>query len=386
MDKTKIEWTDATWNPIRGCSRVSEGCRHCYAETMAARFSGPGMPYEGLAQMTPSGPRWTGEVRLVPEHLEDPLRWKRPRRIFVNSMSDLFHESLTFDQIDRVLDVMVEAGHHTYQILTKRAARAFEYWNRPETERRARETWERCDGGKFPGWPLRQIWMGVSCEDQKTADERIPLLLQTPAAVRFVSCEPLIAPISLPLAYCLNCSTYVGVKLVNNDKDYGCMNCGCYLNSMSPANRPGTFHEVAPLDWVICGGESGPGARPLHPDWARSLRGQCRAAGVAFHFKQWGAWKPICNMPEVEYEALYKPIPKGWPDDSTRDCKVATTLIWPDGSTGYGGQHEGAPHSVFNVGKKKAGRILDGRTWDEFPHRAGEPLLAKSASKSTYIP
>ena len=209
-----IAWTDESWNPVRGCSRVSEGCRNCYAETMAARFSGVGQPYEGLAKMTPSGPRWTGEVRLVSEHLADPLRWKRPRRVFVNSMSDLFHEKLPDEVIAAVFGIMSAASEHTFQVLTKRAARMVEWfkWAASEAARRAhidaahfctklaaeelRESGETKIRGIQAGrWPLPNVWIGVSVEDQATADERIPLLLQCPAAVRWVSYEPALGPV-----------------------------------------------------------------------------------------------------------------------------------------------------------------------------------------------
>jgi protein gp37 len=223
MDRTKIEWSDATWNPVRGCSRVSEGCRFCYAEAVAARFSGPGMPYEGLARMSSRGPRWTGAVRTVPERLVDPLRWRRPRRVFVNSMSDLFHEALSDAQIDEVFAVMALASSHQFQVLTKRPARMRAYLSALDVaERVARAAmlirprrredddrvldeistnvlWGARLGGGFEArgfhrWPLPQVWVGVSVENQATADERIPLLLETPAAVRFLSVEPLLGP------------------------------------------------------------------------------------------------------------------------------------------------------------------------------------------------
>lgn len=271
-----------SWNPTRGCSRISPGCMNCYAERIAARFSGPGQPYEGLAEMTPSGPRWTGRVRLVEERLEDPLRWRKPRRIFVNSMSDLFHERLEDHDRDAIFAVMLLAQQHTFQVLTKRAGEMRAYVQDGARERiedmllspgnAARRPWPRLRGA-MP-WPLPNVWLGVSVEDQKRADERIPLLLQTPAAVRFISAEPLLGHISLdPLRYC------------------------------------------GGLDWVIVGGESGPEARWMHRWWVRSLRDQCFSAGVSFYFKQWG-----------EYN-----------------------------------EHQ------ERVGKKAAGRDLDGRTWDEFP-------------------
>ena len=232
-DNTRIEWTDATWNPLRGCSRVSEGCRHCYAEQVAARFSGPGLKFEGIAHRIGGEARWTGKVVLVEEKLTEPLRWRRPRRIFVNSMSDLFHEELPDDAIDRVFAIMARAPHHTFQILTKRAVRLRAYMSAP---------------GRAV---LPHVWLGVSVEDQAAAEERIPELLAVPAALRFLSCEPLLGPLRL--------ESYLG--------------------------RRG-------IGWVISGGESGPRARPPDPAWFRSLRDQCRAARVPFFFKQWGAWTP----------------------------------------------------------------------------------------------
>ena len=208
-DDSKIEWTNATWNPIRGCSRVSEGCRHCYAESVAARFSGPGLPYEGLVRIASGKPTgWNGVVRMVHEHLADPLRWKRPRRVFVNSMSDLFHESLTNEQIAAVFGVMAAAPRHTFQVLTKRSARMRE-WFAWVADHGARGARSACRASaalylvaspEVPGgdeWPLRNVWLGVSTENQAAADERIPELLRTPAAVRWISAEPLIGPVDL---------------------------------------------------------------------------------------------------------------------------------------------------------------------------------------------
>jgi protein gp37 len=251
---TSIEWTDCTWNPVRGCSRVSEGCRNCYAERRAARFSaaplfgisGRKAPFEGFAEMTPSGPRWTGRVELIASKLDEPLRWRKPRRVFVNSMSDLFHEALDDDDIDRVFAVMKAASRHTFQVLTKRADRMCRYGHLTEV--------------------VPNVWLGVSVEDQKTADERIPLLLETPAAVRFVSYEPALGPVDFR---CL-----APVDDYHTDA----------LDTPDPSCR---------LHWVIVGGESGPGARPMHPDWPASLRRQCADAGTAFFFKQRGEWSPV---------------------------------------------------------------------------------------------
>ena len=259
--KGGISWTDQTWNPIRGCSRVSQGCVNCYAESMAARFSGPGQPYEGLARMTPSGARWTGEVRLVEEHLADPLRWKRARRVFVNSMSDLFHEKLAFEDVSAVFRTCMFAEHHTFQILTKRPGRMLEY---VEHVTRRKPAHGPADGDRILGqrWPLPNVWLGVSVEDQKTADERIPILLQCPAAVRFVSYEPAL----------------------------GVIDFRPWLGQIGELGAWTGFGQR--LDWVIVGGESGPHARPFDLAWARSIVEQCAAAGVACFVKQMGS-RPV---------------------------------------------------------------------------------------------
>ena len=285
--KTEIAWCDSTWNCVRGCSRVSEGCRRCYAERMAARgLPGLNSPTTGepFALMTPAGPRWTGRVELIESALELPLRWRKPRRIFVNSMSDLFHESLPDEAIDRVFAVMqhAQARGHIFQVLTKRAERMARYFAAPDL-------YERWIGavnvirGRWSGLPMRglsnpanmpllNVWLGVSVEDQVTADERIPLLLQTPAAVRFVSVEPMLAPMDL----------------------YS------YLPTLEIERESGMWRDL--IRWVIVGGESGPGARPMHPDWARALHDQCVAARVPFFMKQIcdarGRKLPFDSLPE----------------------------------------------------------------------------------------
>lgn len=260
-DRTGISWTDATWNPVRGCSRVSEGCRHCYAEAVAARFSGPGQPYEGLARRRSNGePTWTGKVRLVPEHLEDPLRWRRPRKIFVNSMSDLFHEGLEDHEIAEVWRVMLNAHRHTFQVLTKRPARMLQ-WCR---ERLSEDLQDE---------PPRHIWLGVSVEDQDAANERIPLLLATPAAVRFISAEPLLGPLEL---------TRLRPQGVTwRDVLEGREHAGL-----------GVFRGLPHLDWVIVGGESGRDYRPMDFRWVEQIKRDCDAAGVAYFFKQRSSSRP----------------------------------------------------------------------------------------------
>ena len=242
---SKIEWTQATWNPITGCTRVSEGCRHCYAERLTATRLAHLDKYKGLARMNGKGEaRWTGKLRFHPDVLEQPYRWRKPRLVFVNSMSDMFHEDLSLDIILKVFKVMNECPQHTFQILTKRPAIAAKF-------------------SPALNW-TPNIWMGTSVENMLVS-HRIRDLKQTKAKVRFLSLEPLLGPMpKLPLSG---------------------------------------------IHWVIVGGESGPGARPMEPQWARQIRDRCVAQSVPFFFKQWGG-----------------------------------------------------------VQKKKKGRILDNRYWDEFPN------------------
>jgi len=243
-DNSLIEWTEATWNPVTGCTKVSPGCAHCYAETFAERFRGvAGHPYErGF------------DLQLRPERLKQPLEWKRPRLIFVNSMSDLFHPDVPVDFIESVFDTMVRADWHTFQVLTKRPGQVAELARR------------------LP-WPAN-VWMGVSVENQRWTS-RIDHLREVPAAVRFLSCEPLLGPLEL---------------------------------------------DLAGIHWVIAGGESGPRARPMRPEWARSVRDQCMDQGVPFFFKQWGA-------------------------------------------------HD---RTGRRVSKARSGRLLDGRAWNGFPDQLRE--------------
>jgi protein gp37 len=335
---TKIEWTDETWNPVVGCTRVSEGCRNCYAERFVHRFAGEGQRWDGLTKSTPSGPRWTGEARLMPERLDVPLRWKSPRRVFVNSMSDLFHESLSNEAIAAIFGVMAAAQQHTFQVLTKRPARMREWfgwisevgvschplgaargvrWYAWCEAGRTSADWERLVSPSWSGrmpdwrWPLPNVWLGVSVENQAAADERIHLLLQTPAALRFLSCEPLIGQVDV--------RRHLGPPMT-----YG---------SFTPGELPiaQTLHGI---DWVIAGGESGPGARPMSVEWARSLRAQCEAAAVPFFFKQWGEWAPQTSS-------------------VVRTASGAETVL--------------DDAAMVKVGKRTAGAELDGREHKEFP-------------------
>ncbi len=265
--KSKIEWTDATWNPVRGCSRISPGCVNCYAERQAARFSDPGQYAHGFVKRTPSGPRWTGKLELVPDKLRAPLSWTRPRRVFVNSMSDLFHEKLDDDAIDRVFAVMAFANRHTFQVLTKRADRMRDYL---KWRSRSAAPWKAAarelgfalefEGLSLVPFPLPNVWLGVSVENQDALDSRWPALANTPAAVRFLSVEPMLEPTDLCLEH------------------------------YPPGIR---------ADWVIVGGESGPGARACYVDGIRSVVAQCREAGVAVFVKQVGA-RPTCSVDELD--------------------------------------------------------------------------------------
>ncbi len=326
MTTTKIEWVrdddgsqGKTWNPVRGCSLVSHGCTNCYAMRQAHRFSGKGQPYEGLVKLTSRGPVWAGNVRLVPELLDSPLRWTKPRRIFVNSMSDLFHEDVPDSFTDQVFAIMALATRHTFLVLTKRPERMCAYLSDGSLyDRLLRAAYTiRAD---WPGrhalhrvpisdpsrFPLRNVWLGVSAEDQETFEERHRQLLQTPAAVRWLSLEPLLGPIDLE------------------------------LDEIRIALEPdgaGNKAILGGINWVVAGGESGPKARPMHPDWVRSIRDQCQAASVPFFLKQWGEWLPALQEgPEVNGEVEI-------------NCS----------------------DEPIRVGKKRAGRLLDGRTWDEYP-------------------
>lgn len=325
-ERSAIEWTESTWNPLRGCARVSDGCRRCYAEGIAHRFSGAGQAYEGLTRLVNGHPTWTGEVRLVPELLLEPIRWQTPRRIFVNSMSDLFHESVPFEYIAKVFAVMACTRRHTYQVLTKRPERmlAFFKWLDRNTVRGwpaavspgdvypEWKPWrEGGRGGGYdccgPSWPLDNVWLGTSCEDQTTFDARIPHLLKVPAVVRWISFEPLLGAINAEAAFSI------------------------YDVHGEPSSPRCDADGSPAIKWVVVGGESGRGARPMHPGWVRTLRAQTLEAGAAFFFKQWGEWKPVDDAP-----GIMRSIAPG-------------------------------DQSFQRVGKKAAGRLLDGQLHDEYP-------------------
>lgn len=325
---TGIEWTDETWNPVTGCTKVSQGCKHCYAERVFPRVYGRDyvdLPHSESATEWPVRPRRFTDIALHHDRLSQPLSWKRPRRIFVNSMSDLFHEAVPDQFIDQIFAVMALASQHTFQILTKRPERMRMYFSKLAESDPVMDGIGRwhAEGAKIlqgvtdDQWeslmsddiPLSNVWLGVSCENQETADQRIPLLLQTSAAVRFVSCEPLLGPVTLKQIW-----------LDGRALDQYSAHVG-----FNPR-----------LHWLIAGGESGPNARPSHPDWFRSLRDQCAAASVPFFFKQWGEYGFKADLrPEVMDEFGFPPTER--------------------------------PAWMQRMGKKAAGALLDGREHKEWP-------------------
>lgn len=321
---SKIEWTEETWNPVLGCDKISEGCKNCYAiktawirqhnSKMAERFS-------GLVEKTEAGKlNWTGKINLLGmDVLTKPLRKKKPTMYFVNSMSDLFHEDVPFSFIDRVFAIMKACPQHTFQILTKRPQRMAEYFTGNTPQAIDDATIQLMEDGVrigtsvclvqmngVEGWPLPNVWMGVSVENQKAADERIQYLNFIPAAVKFLSCEPLLGQVDFEKAIGDSLKWHAG----------GLKNC---------------------ISWVIVGGESGHHARPMHPDWVRSIRDQCKESEVPFFFKQWG---------EFSYEA------------ADGECKYEDGTVVPKSDE---------PVIPKKVGKSKSGRLLDGQLHEEFP-------------------
>ena len=315
-DKSKIEWTDASWNPIVGCSKVSEGCRNCYAIRSANRMNGSNELYNGLTKQVNGNIEWTNIVRFSEERLLQPLKWKRPRKIFVNSMSDLFHESVSDAQIENIFAVMCVAQKHIFQVLTKRPERMKSFLIQPHIKDSVRFKVEEGLGYNIDFdkmWPIVNVWLGVSVEDQKTADERIPLLLQTPAAIRWISAEPLLGH--------MNVEPYLGIESEDG-------------------------YDLPHLNWIVAGGESGPNARPSHPTWFRSLRDQALEYNVPFFFKQWGEWI-------AAGQTISNPM---WMPKNILSSK------FPDGQ------------NTMRLTRKLDSHTLDGKEWNEFPDL--ENLLA----------
>lgn len=352
---TKIEWVKnadgsegRSWNPVVGCSLASPGCANCYAMKMAARLEAMGQAhYAGLTQPSKAGAVWTGKIAIAPDSvLLAPLKRKKPTTYFVNSMGDLFHEGVTDEQIDRVFAVMALCPQHTFQVLTKRARRMRDYI---ASKRQLAPQWVAFPSlGErvllpYEGCYPKNIWLGISAEDQKRADERIPHLLQTPASVRFVSCEPLLGEINLSKVrlwtakpeYCSDQSL----------KDYDFV---FFMDALRGVKN-GT---IPALDWVIVGGESGPGARPMHPQWARDIRDQCAVAGVPFFFKQYGQW----GLADRGDPNTIWMAEDGW-------HHAANGMYDPPFDV-----HKAKSYALLgNIGKSRAGCLLDGREHKEMP-------------------
>ena len=377
MSKTKIEWADAVWNPITGCTPISPGCQNCYAKRMAQRLRGRcGYPKEDPFRVT-----------MHLERFIEPLRWKKPRKVFVCSMGDLFHEDVKDDWILSAFVAMgltyehtgkmkeVSPGHytgiykpkHTFLILTKRPERMKEIIDRLYSKDSDKE-WESKAhhfaahlafeiGSPLPGnaifdfakWVedgMPGLWIGVTAENQEQADKRIPILLQIPAAVRFVSVEPMLGAVDLSKWFdntiiCDHC----GQRFDPSDLSQVFAHMTIPHQPIKQAEYSGS-KRINGLHWVICGGESGPGARPMHPDWVRNLRDQCQSANVPFFFKQWGEW---CHSKQMQGE-YDRPMPV-----HKFSQKTVERFLDDD------------PDTVIKCGKKKAGRLLDGREWNEFP-------------------
>lgn len=390
---TSIEWADKTWSPIIGCDRVSPGCDSCYAITTAhIRKSNPhpdiAAAFAGTTHKTDGRIDWTGQINHLEDRLAQPLAkdWQKPLKIFVNSQSDLFHKDVDTDFIAKVFAIMALTPQHEYQILTKRHARMRSVLtdictcgngHAPGTHFRSRMAWavSKANPDRIPGvpddaeqrvndapWPLPGVWMGVSVENQHWANIRIPALLDTPAAVRWISAEPLLGPVDL----------------------YGDLRNDVYRCTCGSWERDGNVHTLCPdcgqawrykpgdarINWVVAGGESGPKARPMHPDWPRSLRNQCALAGVPYLFKQWGTWGVDAPLDD---QGRILNTRRGLGITVANDGTVYQPgdLSYPDGPR-YGeairaGHDRSHLAGMYRLGKKKAGRELDGRTHDEFP-------------------
>ncbi len=386
MSKTNIQWTQESWNPVVGCSILSPGCTNCYAMKMASRIErmnaearergkGATAPqYDGTTRSVNGNVVWSGKLALAGDNvLLQPLKRKQPTTYFVNSMGDLFHEDVPDEWIDKVFAVMALSPQHTFQVLTKRAQRMRDYLCDIHLKRRLCASFETISPSEFVKslcaarghgvsvvnvgcLPLANVWLGVSTERQQEADERIPLLLQTPAAVRFISAEPLLGPIDLTGIRAARDPAEPESEWLFDALDIGDMYQQRFSNSFGEIwydSGDGPYRE-AKLDWVIVGGESGHEARSMHPAWARSLRVQCEAAGVAFFFKQWGAWGP--STPE---RAAANPR-SGWKALAAHPHVAKAEELYPEAGAEF----------IEHFGGKRAGRALDGIEYNEMPEAA----------------
>lgn len=328
-DKTKIAWADATLNPAYGCSRVSPACEHCYAEAQAHRLG-------DLTAGTVKGGRWTGKVNLFPDRMRQAFAWRKPRRIFVGSMTDLFHENVPDAFLHKVFAYMALSTQHLFMVLTKRAERMMKYMTKAYMPGAVGDAIVRIGEemgsplyppkGGLP-WPLPNVGLGVTIEDQDAADKRTPLLVETPAAWRFVSIEPILGMIDLsPWLSPPECS---GVSHMGMDE---------------------TISGDPLLDWVLSGAESGPNARPWSPAWARSLRDQCAYADVAFMWKQNGEWAPY------DPNAGFIPTKKnGYPWGT-----IGMDGTFTPQATAWNGDAGVSEFGMVRVGKHNSGHLLDG--------------------------
>lgn len=360
---------------------MSPGCDHCYAARLTSGRLKHRPEYAGLAE----GGTFTGVIRLLPDRLDWPLRWRKPRRIFVASMSDLFHDDVPDEYLDEVFGAMAVAHKihgHEFQVLTKRHARMRSYLTQTlralpggylGSTRRAiagaafRWAANRTNAGALADeiedgnrWPLPGVWLGVSVESQQWADIRIPALLDTPAAVRWVSAEPLLGPVELwDHLWRVACPSGCGCRYPDHADARECACDGpCCTDEWNP--RPA-------LDWVVAGGESGPGARPAHPDWFRDLRDQCQAAGVAYHHKQNGEWQDGSSYAANSNHLDHVIVWDGRHENAVQHGEIATDLALARLRRDPGTERATV---IARVGKKAAGRLLDGRTWDEYPDGA----------------
>ncbi len=359
-DKTKIEWADATWNPLRAqradgtgktgwhCEKISPACAHCYAarQNLVGLFGGTKLDY------VPSS-RELVRTYLDVKTLTQPLRWRRPRRIFPCSMTDIFGEWVRDEQIDQIFAVMALADRHTFQVLTKRPERMLKWLTVNPTGRACDTTharvalWaqriaaERGEDTSSPWWdawlerwPLANVQLGVTAEMQEWWDYRVPILRRCPAAVRFVSCEPMLGPIAPRFEPHPGMATLAEIEAWERERIHG----------------------------IIVGGESGTGARPMHPQWARDLRDQCADAGTAFFFKQWGDWQN--GSAKTHNAAVLINGRYVFPDtlDGREKLDRESGFQW----------NVLVPVSMARVGKKKAGRLLDGREHNDLPARPAE--------------
>lgn len=411
-ENCKIEWVaelarqrgmaSKSWNPVIGCSRASEGCRNCYAAGIAHRFGhhGAGV-YAGLTGRDGDGtPRFNGKIDFSEKRLKEPLRWRKPAVVFAGDMADIFHNNVTDAMLDRIFAVMALRPDHLFLVLTKRPERMRAYLSDKDLPYSIRETdeWRRVDSdsrGFDDGAPLPNVWLGVTAEDQATADARTPHLLATPAAKRFVSIEPMLGPVDLrrwmPNSY--ECTAACGYRSGRPPEEERCAACGWQgfgAGEFCPICGRQDFTHVCPdcgedantghpdtpvVNWVICGGESGPNARPMHPDWARALRDQCVSARVPFFFKQWGesghgAVRISTGEPIIrEFTDFQQWVNKAstWVNGGT--CVDTAGRICEIGGDMMRARDERAfPVAILHkIGKKAAGRLLDGRIWDEVP-------------------